>query len=96
MLASSAAGIPSSARAPSGVSANWIPDWLPSWVIMAGEVCSPPSRISCVLAGWRGSGCRVMTSGSSSVTIIVSHGEGSPRCVAGSMPACRYPVHQAT
>jgi hypothetical protein len=37
-----------------------------------------------------------MTSGSSSVTIIVSQGDGSPRCAAGSIPACLYPVHQAT
>ena len=39
--ASSAAGTPSSARAPAVVSPSWMPRWVPSWWIAAGAACSP-------------------------------------------------------
>src|SRR5271165_3310756 len=37
-----------------------------------------------------------MTSGSSSVTMNVSAGDGSPRCLLGSPPSCRYPTYEET
>ncbi len=50
-LASSPAGRPSRARAPSGLRYTWIPDWRPSCVISAGAVCRPPTRVSYRPAG---------------------------------------------
>jgi hypothetical protein len=37
---------PSRARAPSGLRLIWTPDWRPGWVVSAGVVCSPPTRVS--------------------------------------------------
>ena len=97
MLASSPAGMPSSARAPSGLTASWMPDCDPSWLISAGDgvQAADAARRTCPAAG-AGSGCAAMTSGSSSVTINVSQGDGSPRCEAGATPPAGSPVYQAT
>ena len=63
-----------------------MPDCLPGCEMIAGVVCSPPSSVSYTSGRWRGSECTAISSGSLSVRMNVTYGEGNPRCRPGALP----------
>ena len=89
MFQSSRAGRPSSARAPSGVSSMPTPSWFPSWAIIAGVTCKPPTTQRYEAGGCAASVCCTTSIVGPMATMNVMFADGSPRWMPGVCPSMR-------